>query len=1036
MTKITDISRLEIKRSDEALTDKPTTNDLLGYEQYTVPISKRIAEATNENTPMSIGIYGEWGSGKTSFLKMVTEELHKSKIYPIWFNAWKYEKEDNLWSALIQTILDQAKVSGNWRKRVWIKVRIWWDSISLRAGLLDLTRKVLPILFRIFIFILCVAIVFGWSSQEIQTYLSRWADRFKDFPLLSYLLQSYSIKILSALIALFSVKPDQLIKLFDARLGIDFSKLQRKRTYQEHIAFLDEFSTEFKRIIKLIGGGKPIVVIIDDLDRCLPEKTVQVLETIKLFLDVQGCVFLLAVDKDIVEKAVSIKYKDLLAMLRESNDKSSSLSTFLGENYFEKIIQTPFLLPPLSTDSIEAFITSLYQDEDVKLNAKTFAVGLPHNARKIKRIINIFLFLRDLAADRIKDGTIQPALLAKLVIIQHQFRELYRDIIDYPSLLAALETYYRNPTETGEKLGNTVNKIAVDPILNEKVVAYTRQYSSLALREILLQSNGDEDSFAKARLEVYVYFVKAITEEKILLPEELPEADIMLAQGKYLSYLLGISGELRIPSSNVTLSLDKAFVEVKLTPYIDGTNPDHDSVTLDQVFQTTGRIGILGEPGSGKTTLLMRLAKTFAEAMVRNDPSDIKQSFGITDMLLPIVISLREYSAFLDNRPERTNTPTPDVLIQYLNDYYIRWNLELPRNFFTSYLEHGKCILLLDGLDQITEMPLRLHVADSINGLASRYPSNRFVVTLRPVGFGKQVQLLRFDYYKILPWSEEQIQAFVNRWVALSKDPAEQGQSEPLFSAIQNRKELRDLAGNPLLLILIIQLYRYQSALPIGRTELYKHAANMLLEKWDKFRGINGNDFGRSYLDTLSAIALNMCERHIMEIDHNDIVQTLARLRSEPSDEISTIISILKERIGLLVEVGSGRYSFITRSFQEYLAARALVNSRNPIQAALEHRDDPYWREVILFVIDSFMQDNPAMGNELLQSLLETSSPYSVILVGQYLAENTSSKAEAKFLKHVHDVLKQLESDETLEPGIRETSKVIKDKIYKSLEPV
>jgi predicted KAP-like P-loop ATPase len=115
---------------------------------YTISIANRIAEATNENTPMNIGIYGEWGSGKTSFLERVAEELHKRNIYPIWFNAWKYEKEDNLWSALIQTILDQAKVSGNWRKRAWIKVKIWWDTISLRAGLWDLTRKILPILFR------------------------------------------------------------------------------------------------------------------------------------------------------------------------------------------------------------------------------------------------------------------------------------------------------------------------------------------------------------------------------------------------------------------------------------------------------------------------------------------------------------------------------------------------------------------------------------------------------------------------------------------------------------------------------------------------------------------------------------------------------------------------------------------------------------------------------------------------------------------------------------------------------------------------
>ena len=100
--------------SSRMLVDSPATEDLLGFERFATPIRTRIETATQENTPMTIGVYGEWGSGKTSFLMMLAKNLREKDIYPIWFNAWKYDQEDNLWAALLQTILDQARVSGRW----------------------------------------------------------------------------------------------------------------------------------------------------------------------------------------------------------------------------------------------------------------------------------------------------------------------------------------------------------------------------------------------------------------------------------------------------------------------------------------------------------------------------------------------------------------------------------------------------------------------------------------------------------------------------------------------------------------------------------------------------------------------------------------------------------------------------------------------------------------------------------------------------------------------------------------------------------
>src|SRR5262249_20371357 len=303
--------------------DTPTTDDLLGYERFTAPIVQRIVSATSKNTPLTIGVYGGWGIGKTSFLKMVDKALQKEHIHPIWFNAWKYDKEDNLWSALIQTILDQATIHGNWYRRLWVRVAIWWDTLDLRSGSWEIVKRLVPVGIRIIVIGFVLFLVFGWASSDMERLLKELGSHW--FSSSSFILQFFQVNVIKsilALVAFLALKPEELVKWLSPKLGVDFSKFKHSTSYRAHIAFLDEFSEEFRRIIRRIGRGRPLVVIIDDVDRCLPEKAIQVLESIKLFLDVEGCVFLLAVDRDIVEKAITVKYKDLLAFAKDASNSS------------------------------------------------------------------------------------------------------------------------------------------------------------------------------------------------------------------------------------------------------------------------------------------------------------------------------------------------------------------------------------------------------------------------------------------------------------------------------------------------------------------------------------------------------------------------------------------------------------------------------------------------------------------------------------------------------------------------------------------
>jgi Cdc6-like AAA superfamily ATPase len=411
---------------DEAA-DKPTDHDLLKFERFVSSLATIIEQAGEKNTPLTIGVFGEWGSGKTSFLKMLEKVLIKRDkgINPIWFNAWKYEKEDNLWAALIQTIFDQAPLKGKYYWRIWLKFRIWLYHKSPWIGIWEIIRKIVVLLGRILLILISAWIILGVSTSDLQTWLTSFGLQIP-----TQLITIFNLigKSLLVVFSIYLVKPEEILKLGSLDLGIDFGKFHKKLSYKDHISFLDQFNKNFTEIIQLMNNGRPLVVIIDDLDRCLPEKMLEVLEGVKKFLDVERCIFLIAVDPNIVEKAICIKYKEIFS-INTKDDIDSSLTTFLGENYLEKIVQLPVSVPHINEEGIGNLIVSLYKDKDINLCKRIFTIGLPKNPRKVKRILYTFMYLRDLARKEIGKIEFKPYILAKIIILEQQYRGIYRQAI-------------------------------------------------------------------------------------------------------------------------------------------------------------------------------------------------------------------------------------------------------------------------------------------------------------------------------------------------------------------------------------------------------------------------------------------------------------------------------------------------------------------------------------------------------------------------------------------------------------------------------
>ncbi|MCP4165895.1 MAG: SUMF1/EgtB/PvdO family nonheme iron enzyme, partial [Chloroflexi bacterium] len=190
------------------------------------------------------------------------------------------------------------------------------------------------------------------------------------------------------------------------------------------------------------------------------EKAIEVLEAIKLFLEVPGTVFVLGMDREVVERGVEARYG---ALFKTGAVERGELP-IRGDVYLQKIVQVPFYLPPLIADDLDHYIGAL--DENLPPTARlssmtkaVFAQGLFPNPRQVKRSLNIFRLLRAIALarearpDGLPRKSVAWPLLAKTVMIQTQYPKLYSEWRQYPTLVQTLEAEYtRQPTREDETL--------------------------------------------------------------------------------------------------------------------------------------------------------------------------------------------------------------------------------------------------------------------------------------------------------------------------------------------------------------------------------------------------------------------------------------------------------------------------------------------------------------------------------------------------------------------------------------------------------
>ena len=392
--------------------DIETSEDLLGYRFHAKLLKEIVLDKSM--LPTSIGIFGNWGYGKSSLMLLLEKEINEEiamhvaegntpRILQVRFNGWQYESYETTKYSLIQVLLDSVEKYLSDNRDVFEKLDILLKRINLlKLGVLLLKKYV-------------------WDKipNAIKSNLPQ-ADDLKEC------------------------------------IGVDdITKFQNEFQNEHTSLFVTKFRTLLESIVE-DAKFDSIIVYIDDLDRCSGEKMIECIEAIKLFLNVKNTAFVLGADERMVERAIKEHYPEI------EQDKRQIYSPF--SDYLEKLIQIPYRLPRLSLNEQYTYILFLllkskypnffnavikdYNDYKNKepfgnYDAEKMRAALGENKipdvealipiipmmtrflngspRQLKRFLNTFdLRMRMVQVANIRE--IDPTVLAKLMLLEYNFK--------------------------------------------------------------------------------------------------------------------------------------------------------------------------------------------------------------------------------------------------------------------------------------------------------------------------------------------------------------------------------------------------------------------------------------------------------------------------------------------------------------------------------------------------------------------------------------------------------------------------------------
>lgn len=288
--------------------DTESKEDYLNFGEVSQIVTEILE--TEAMLPVSIGVFGNWGAGKSSLLNLIEQQIKPDEWIIIKFDAWLYQGFDDARAALLETIASHLIQAAKDKETILQKSKNLFARINgLRVAGLVVEGAALA----------AGLPAFGLVSKIFET-AQNALDGIQN--------ETESKQVVE------TVK-----EIVDSKKNLIKSKEQQTPPKQ-----IDEFRKEYGEILQDLG--KKLVIVIDNLDRCLPANAIQTLEAIRLFLFLNRTAFIIAADEEMIRHSVAEHYKDL--SYRHQID------------YLDKLIQIPIRVPKAGVLEIRAYLYMLY----------------------------------------------------------------------------------------------------------------------------------------------------------------------------------------------------------------------------------------------------------------------------------------------------------------------------------------------------------------------------------------------------------------------------------------------------------------------------------------------------------------------------------------------------------------------------------------------------------------------------------------------------------------------------------------------------